>query len=69
MIVTGESTGELAQMLQNVSDYYQEMHRNSVNGIKTLIEPVLIVFLATIVGVVILAVVLPMFDLYSSIEM
>jgi type IV pilus assembly protein PilC len=69
MIVTGESTGELAQMLQNVSDYYQEMHRNSVNGIKTLIEPVLIVFLAAIVGVVILAVVLPMFDLYGSIEM
>ena len=56
-------------MLQNVSDYYQEMHRNSVNGIKTLIEPVLIVFLAAIVGVVILAVVLPMFDLYGSIEM
>ena len=69
MIVTGESTGELAQMLQNVSDYYQDMHRNAVNGIKTLIEPVLIVFLAAIVGVVILAVVLPMFDLYSSIEM
>lgn len=69
MIVTGESTGELAQMLQNVSDYYQDMHRNAVNGIKNLIEPVLIVFLATIVGIVILAVVMPMFDLYSSIEM
>lgn len=69
MIVTGESTGELAPMLQNVSDYYQEMHRNSVNGIKTLIEPVLIIFLASIVGVVLLAVVLPMFDLYNSIEM
>ncbi len=69
MIVTGESTGELAQMLQNVSDYYQDMHRNSVNSIKTLIEPVLIVFLAAIVGVVILAVILPMFDLYNSIEM
>ncbi|HOP65702.1 MAG TPA: type II secretion system F family protein [Bacilli bacterium] len=69
MIVTGESTGELANMLQNVSDYYQDMHRNAVNGIKTLIEPVLIVFLAAIVGVVILAVILPMFDLYSSIEL
>ena len=69
MIVTGESTGELAQMMQNVSNYYQEMHRNAVNGVKTLIEPVLIIFLATIVGVVILAVVIPMFDLYNTIQM
>ncbi len=69
MIVTGESTGELASMMLTVSEYYQDLHRNSVNTIKSLIEPILIVFLAVIVGVVILSVIIPMFDLYSSIEM
>lgn len=69
MIVTGESTGELANMMTSVSEYYQEMHRNAVNTIKNLIEPTLIILLALIVGVVLLAVVIPMFDMYNTIQM
>lgn len=67
MIVTGESTGELATMMQKVSEYYQEMHRNVVNNLKSFIEPIMIICLAVIVGVIILAVVIPMFDLYGNI--
>lgn len=68
MIVTGESTGRLADMMQKVSNYYAEMHRSLVNNLKAFIEPILIVFLATVVGVIILAVILPMFGLMGSIE-
>lgn len=68
MIVTGESTGELATMMQKVSEYYQEMHRNIVNNLKSFIEPIMITSLAVIVGIIILAVIVPMFDLYGNIS-
>ncbi len=68
MIVTGESTGELANMMMSVSEYYQDMHRNSITTIKSLIEPTLIILLSLIVGIVVLAVVIPMFDMYSTIQ-
>ena len=68
MIVTGESTGQLADMMQKVSDYYAEMHRSLVNNLKSFIEPILIVFLALVVGIIILAVIIPMFGLMSSLE-
>lgn len=68
MIVTGESTGELASMMQKVSEYYQEQHRNLVTNLKNFIEPVLICTLALVVGVIIIAVLSPMFSLYDAIE-
>lgn len=67
MIVTGESTGELAEMMQKVSEYYQEQHRNIVNSLKSFIEPIMIASLALIVGVIILAVIVPMFGMYDNI--
>lgn len=68
MIVTGESTGQLADMMKKVSDYYAEEHRSLVNNLKSFIEPVLIVFLALVVGIIILAVIIPMFGLMGSLE-
>lgn len=67
MIVTGESTGELAEMMARVSDYYQEMHRSIVNNLKSFIEPIMISGLALIVGAILLAVVVPMFGMYENI--
>ncbi|MBP5684025.1 MAG: type II secretion system F family protein, partial [Bacilli bacterium] len=68
MIVTGESTGNLGEMLEKVSDYYDGLNRNSAAAIKSLIEPALIIFLAAVVGVVILSVILPMFSMYNSLS-
>lgn len=67
MIVTGESTGELDSMMQKVSQYYQGLHRSTVNGLKAFIEPVLISVLAVVVGVIIISVVVPMFSLYDEV--
>ena len=68
MILTGEKTGQLGPMMDKVADYYQEQHKNAVNQIKAFIEPVMIIVLAVIVGVVLLSVVLPMFDMYQQIS-
>ena len=66
MIVTGESTGELDNMMQKVSNYYQGLHRNVVANLKAFIEPILIAFLALVVGGIILAVIVPMFGMYGG---
>ena len=55
MIVTGESTGELAEMMAKVSVYYQEEHKNIINSLKSLIDPIMIIFLAIVVGGVVLS--------------
>lgn len=68
MIVTGESTGNLGEMLEKVSDYYDGLNKNSAQALKSLIEPALIVFLAAIVGVIILSVILPMFSMYNNLS-
>ena len=68
MIVTGESTGELAEMLDKVADYYQKEERTTVASIKTFIEPVMIISLAVIVGFILVAILIPMFDIYQTVQ-
>lgn len=68
MLVTGEKTGQLPEMMKKVSEYYQDLHKNSVTRIKTFIEPILIIFLTVIVGAIVLAIVIPMFNLYQSVQ-
>ncbi len=68
MIVTGEKTGQLAEMMAKVSSYYQDLHANAVSRIKSFLEPVLIISLTVVVGFIVLAVVIPMFNMYSQIQ-
>ena len=68
MIVTGEKTGQLPEMMQKVSDYYQELHKNAVGRIKVFIEPILILFLTGAVGVIVLSIVIPMFGMYNALS-
>ena len=66
-MVTGESTGELAGMLDKIADFYHKEERQSVAMIKTFIEPVMILFLAFVVGFILIAVLVPMFGIYGSV--
>lgn len=68
MIVTGESTGELAEMMDKVANYYQVEHKSLVDNLQALLEPIMIIFLAVVVGGIVLAVILPMFKLYDQIK-
>ena len=67
MLVTGEQTGQLPEMMAKVSDYYQELHKNTVTRIKTFVEPILIIFLTVVVGIIVLAIIIPMFGMYQSV--
>ncbi len=67
MITTGEGTGELSTMLEKVSDYYQKEQKSIVNVLKTFLEPFLIIFLAVVVGGIVISVIVPMFGLYGNI--
>ena len=66
MLITGEKTGRLGPMMERVSAYYEEQHRNIITQMKPLIEPVLIVTLAVIVGGILLAVIIPMYGMYEA---
>ena len=68
MIATGESTGDLADMLDKVAEYYQVQQKSMTNQIKTFIEPIMIIGLAVIVGGIVLSIILPLFELYQSIR-
>ncbi len=68
MIVTGEKTGQLAEMMAKVSSYYQSLHKSTVARIKALVEPILIIFLTFAVGAILLAVIIPMFNMYQQVQ-
>lgn len=67
MLVTGEKTGRLGPMMQTVANYYTEEQKNLVTQLKSLIEPIMIVSLALIVGIILLSIVIPMFSMYGGI--
>ena len=67
MLLTGERTGRLGVMMDRVSNYYNGEQKNLVAQLKSLIEPIMIIFLAVVVGIVLLAVVVPMFSMYEQI--
>lgn len=68
MILTGESTGQLGLMMEKVAEHFQVLHKTIIDQLKSLIEPMMIAILAVIVGVILLSIVVPMFDIYGKIQ-
>ena len=66
MISVGETTGALDTMLAKIADFYEEEVDVAVAGLLTLLEPVMIFFLGGIVGGIVIAMYLPIFDLISQ---
>lgn len=65
MINVGESTGALDAMLGKIADFYEAEVENAVNGMKQLIEPIMILVLGTLIGGLVVAMYLPIFKLGS----
>lgn len=65
MVKIGEESGNLEKMLKKITKFYNREVESVVEGSISLIEPVMIVFLAVIVGFVVISIVLPMFDMYA----
>ncbi len=66
MINVGETTGALDAMLSKIADFYEEEVDTAVAGLLTLMEPVMIAVLGVVVGGIVIAMYLPIFDLISK---
>lgn len=68
MVQVGEETGKLPDMLIKVADVYEEEVDNAVAGLTSLLEPIMIVFLAVIVGVIVIALFLPLVSIIQGLS-
>ncbi len=66
MINVGEQTGGLDEMLTKIADFYDEEVDAAVSGLLALMEPVMIVFLGVVVGGMVVAMYLPIFDMVNA---
>ncbi len=69
MISVGEKSGELENMLSKISDFYDEQVDTAVDGLTSLIEPLIIAFLGIVIGGIVLCMFLPIFKMSSLISM
>lgn len=67
MIAVGEQTGGLDEMLTKIADFYDEEVDAAVSGLLALMEPVMIVFLGVVVGGMVVAMYLPIFDMVNAV--
>jgi len=67
MVDVGEQTGALPEMLMKIADSYDEEVDNAVASMTSLLEPIMIVFLAVIVGSIVIAMFLPLIDLMNTV--
>ena len=68
MIGVGEQTGALDAMLNKIAEFYEEEVDNAVTGLMKLMEPVMIAILGTVIGTIVIAMYMPMFDLINKIN-
>jgi type IV pilus assembly protein PilC len=66
MINVGETTGALDTMLSKIADFYEEEVDTAVAGLLTLMEPIMIAVLGVVVGGIVIAMYMPIFDLISK---
>ena len=66
MVEVGEETGQLSEMLMRIADNYDEEVDNSVGAITSVIEPIMIVFLAVVVGTIVIALFLPIIQIITK---
>lgn len=68
MISVGEKTGGLAEMLEKIAQFYEEEVNSAVDALTSIIEPVMLVVMGGVIGSVLIAMYLPMFDMIGTIQ-
>ena len=68
MVAIGEKTGELDNMLATIADFYDEQVDATVAALTSVLEPIIVIFMGVIVGGILVAMYLPMFDLINVIK-
>ena len=67
MIKIGEESGTLDVILDRTADFYDEEVETEIHRMLTFLEPIMIIFMALIIGFVVVSMVLPLFDVYETI--
>jgi type IV pilus assembly protein PilC len=68
MVGIGEESGTIEEMLEKCAEYYDDEVENAIQKMVTLMEPVMIVFMGVVVGFIIISMIMPIFDIYGSIQ-
>jgi type IV pilus assembly protein PilC len=68
MIDVGEETGQLPEMLLKIAEVYDDEVDSAVSGLTSLLEPIMIVFLAVVVGTIVIALFLPLISIISGMQ-
>ena len=67
MFRIGEETGELSEMVDKLADFYEDEVSTSVKSLTSILEPLMIVFVAIVVAFILIAMYLPMFNMMSTV--
>ena len=68
MIKIGEESGQIEEILDKTADFYDEEVENTIQKLVTMIEPIMIVIMAVIIGFIMLAMITPMFDMVNTVQ-
>jgi type IV pilus assembly protein PilC len=63
MMAAGEKTGKIDEMMQNISDFYDDEVEVMLDGLTALIEPLLMIFLGVVIGGIVVSMFLPIFKM------
>ncbi len=68
MVAVGEESGALETMLSKIADFYEDQVAAAIKGLMSLLEPLMIILVGAIVGFIVIAMYLPMFQVYDQIK-
>jgi type IV pilus assembly protein PilC len=68
MIEVGEESGQISQMLDKVADFYDREVDSAAESLTASIEPIMVLFMGTVVGGMVICLYLPMFTIYQNIQ-
>jgi type IV pilus assembly protein PilC len=68
MVNVGEETGAMDAMLSKIADFYEDQVNAAVKALTSILEPIMIIVVGSIVGFIVIAMYMPMFKVYDSIQ-
>ena len=68
MVKVGEETGELQKMLDKIADFYEDEVDTSIASLTSIIEPLMMMGVGAIIGIIVIAMYLPMFKLLQLVQ-
>jgi type IV pilus assembly protein PilC len=69
MLIAGEQTGQVDEMMDKVAEFYEDEVQTMINGLTSMIEPLLMVFIGSVIGTIVIAMFLPIFKMSEVINM